>query len=279
MIDLHLHSIFSDGSYTPEELVDMGIEAGLAAMALTDHDSTNGLERFMAAGRGKGLTTIPGIEISVTVDKGTLHMLGYYIQQGHPVLEDVLIKIREGRNIRNKEILVKLQSLGMKIEWEDVASLAGDEVVGRPHFAQVLLSRGYVKTWKEAFDGYLAKGKKAYVDRFRLPAAESIAAIREAGGVAVLSHPFTLDLGKKELRKYVAGLVDLGLAGIEVYYSEHSNDQIREYKALVDEFNIIATGGSDFHGDINPSVKLGVGFGNLVVEDSILDDLNRCAGV
>jgi hypothetical protein len=279
MIDLHMHSTFSDGSLTPEALVDEAQAAGLSAIALTDHDSTSGVERFVAACARKGLRGIGGVEMSVDVKKGTLHMLGYFVDPSEERLQAVLARIREGRDDRNHEILEKLCSLGMKLAWDEVAAYAGEDVVSRPHFARAMVEKKYVSSTEEAFDRFLGKGKPAYVDRMRLSPVDSVAAIRGAGGVAVLAHPFTLELKDKALETYVGELKVAGLAGIEVYYSEHTPAQQRAYLDLCRRMGLAPAGGSDFHGLINPAIRIGRGFGNLSVPDEILGDLEaRCPG-
>ena len=270
MIDLHMHSTFSDGSLAPQELAEVGKQVGLSGMALTDHDTTAGVAAFIEATASVGVIGVTGVEISAEVSHGTLHMLGYHIDPGSATLGDALAQIRGGREYRNRKILARLQELGMTIEWDYVAGFAGDEVVGRPHFAQALLAKGYVESKQEAFDRLLGKGQQAYVDRFRLSPADSIQMIRGAGGVPVLSHPYTLDLNRVELREFIKELAAQGLQGMEVYYSEHSKQQTAEYKALADDLGLVATGGSDFHGDVNPDVRMGVGFGPLRVPDSVL---------
>jgi len=291
MIDLHVHSTFSDGSLTPEQLVARARDVGLSAMALTDHDCAGGIDSFMAAcrqakpaavkngdtqaagGRGHELIGIPGIEISADVSHGTMHVLAYFIDHKNSELDGKLTLIREGRRIRNEYILRRLNDLGFRLTLDDVSAFAGEDTVGRPHFAQALTARGYVASKKAAFDLYLAKGKPAYVDRFRLSPEESIAVIRKAGGVPVLSHPFTLELSKDDLREYAAKLKGAGLEGIEAYYPEHSPSQQREYLDLARDLNIVATGGSDFHGEINPAIRLGKGFGSLNIPDCIVEEL------
>lgn len=285
MIDLHVHSTFSDGTLTPAELVAKARALGLRALALTDHDCTGGLREFAAAGAaadagpgGLRFTAVPGVEISAEVSPGTMHMLGYHIDPDNGDLEGVLVRIREGRESRNRQILARLAELGMPLEWEEVAAFAGEDVVGRPHFAQALLARGYVSTKQEAFDRYLAKGKPAYMDRLRFSPADSLAAIREAGGVPVLAHPFTLKLEPDALKAAVRELAEAGLAGIEVYYPEHAPDQVRQYRGLAEAFGLVATGGSDYHGANNPDIEMGRGFGSLNVPDDILDALRDRAG-
>jgi len=275
MIDLHTHSTFSDGSLTPEELAAQAAEIGLRAVALTDHDCTDGVPRFLAACAARGVAAFAGVEISADVPRGTLHVLGYGIAPGHPELEATLARIRQGREIRNREILRRLQGLGLDLSWEEVASRAGEDVVGRPHFAQALQARGYVASKDEAFERYLAKGKPAYVDRLRLTPEASIAAIRAAGGLAALAHPFTLELQGAALRAALAEWRAQGLEGLEAYYPEHSPEQTRLYLELARELDLAPTGGSDFHGAANPAVHLGRGFGQLCVPDELAEELQR----
>ncbi|MFC1462652.1 phosphoesterase [Verrucomicrobiota bacterium] len=264
---------------TPEELVKLAGSTGLTAIALTDHDCTTGVERLMAASNaaGNGFIGIPGVEISADVARGTMHILGYFLDPSDRDLEEVLVQIRDGRQLRNKKILVRLNELGLDLTWEEVAAFAGEDVVGRPHFAQALEARGYVKSKKQAFDRYLAKGKPGYVDRFRLQSADCISVITRAGGVAVLAHPFTLDLAGPALRDLVRDLKDAGLAGLETYYSEYSPQQEKEYRKLAAELGLLEAGGSDFHGAINPGIRLGAGFGSLNVPDELVGKLKEAA--
>lgn len=273
MIDLHTHSTFSDGSLTPEELAQLAADAALSAVALTDHDTTDGVPRFLKACENVGVEGIVGVEISVDFEPGSMHMLGFFMDINNVALQSALLNIRDGRERRNHKILKKLSELGMELEWGEVAALAGSDVVGRPHIMQAMMSRGYIATKNEAFDLWLGKGKPAYVDRFRLSPRDGIECIRSAGGVAVLAHPFTLGLKFGKLRVLVGELSGYGLQGIEVIYSLH-NDKLRsQYMSLVEEFNLVATGGSDFHGDMNPSIRIGRGFGNVKVDDSVLERL------
>lgn len=242
-------------------------------MALTDHDSTGGIERFLKAGEEHGMQTISGVEISAEYSPGTMHMLGYFVDHAHEHLNERLRWIRDGREGRNHEILKKLNDLGCEITWEEVTSYAGEDVVGRPHFAQALLARGYVTDKDDAFKKYLAKGKPAYADRRRLSPADCVAVISEAGGVAVLAHPFTLRVDSDALRKLVEELAAVGLQGLEAYYSEHSREKFQEYVKLCEEFGLIITGGTDFHGEMTPDIEMGSGFGSMNVPDEIADKL------
>lgn len=275
MVDLHIHSVFSDGTFTPEELVEQGKALGLKAMSLTDHDTMAGVPRFLEAVSGTpGLSGFTGVELSVEVSSGTMHMLGYGLDPGHPELAEALCMAREGRRGRNQRILARLNELGMPLEWKEVQSLAGDEVVGRPHFAQAMIQRGYVHNKQSAFDAYLAKGAPAYVDRYRLAPGDAIRIIRAAGGLPFLAHPVTLGLDTQALAERIGELVSVGLAGVEVYYCEHSADYAGFLLNLTRRYGILASGGSDFHGAANPALKLGSGFGNLRVPLRVAEQLS-----
>lgn len=278
MIDLHTHSTFSDGSLTPAALAREAGRLKLAAVALTDHDGTTGVQLFLDACREEGVRGISGVEISVDFKSGTMHMLGYFLDHRSADLESALARLRGGREDRNHEILARLNRLGIALAWDEVAAYAEEDVVGRPHFAQALISRGYVKTKDEAFDRYLGKGKAAYVERYRLSAEESVRMIRRAGGVPVLAHPFTLGLHRNGLRELVGELRAVGLGGIESYYSEHDEEQVKICLSLARELDLAVSGGSDFHGAGNPDIHMGRGFGNLCVPDDLVDELYARAG-
>ncbi|NLG36157.1 MAG: PHP domain-containing protein [Lentisphaerae bacterium] len=278
MIDLHCHSTFSDGSLTPEQLVEEADKAGLHALALTDHDTTAGLPRFLAAGGGRPIRLVPGTELSVDCAHGVMHMLGYWMDVENAELVRQMEWIRNGREMRNREMLEKLNGLGFAMTWDDVQSFAGEDVVGRPHFAQVMLQKGYAKDKNEAFDKWLGDGKPGYADRPRLTAEAAVALIRQAGGVAVLAHPFTLRIGKDAMAQLFRDLAGAGLGGVECYYSEHSADLTKDYLVMAREANLVPTGGSDFHGEVSPGIRLGVGFGGLNVPDEVLAHLEARRG-
>ena len=271
MIDLHCHSTFSDGSYSPAQLVGMGVEAGLSGLALTDHDCMAGIPEFLEAGKGKDIRLVPGIELSVDCDCGQMHMLGYWMDIHDEALNGQLEWVRNGREMRNKQILQNLNGLGFEMTWEEVRAQAGDGVVGRPHFAQVMLAKGYAKDKYEVFDKWLGDGKPGYADRPRLTAERAIELVRGAGGVAVLAHPFTVRVGKERMAGLVAHLKEAGLSGMECYYSEHSAELTKEYLVLAEANGLVPTGGSDFHGAMSPGVSLGTGLGGLNVPDETID--------
>lgn len=271
MIDLHVHSTFSDGSLNPEELVEQAANVGITALSLTDHDGLMGIDRFMAACQARGIRGVPGVEISIELSGGTMHVLGYFVDHHDEPMLKGLARLRRGREERNHVILDRFNQLGMPLTWDEVAKLAKEDVVGRPHFAQAIMARGYVRNKEEAFGKYLGKGKPAYAERDRFTIEESIALIRGAGGVPVLAHPYTLNMGRRRLREFLTELNAMGMQGIEAYYPEHSHEQQRFCLNMARTMGWGVTGGSDFHGAINPHIKLGIGFGALDIPDELVD--------
>jgi len=271
VIDLHMHSIFSDGSMTPEELIAEGLSIGLKGMALTDHDTVGGVPRFIEAAEKVRMPVMTGVEVSADLDHGTLHMLGYGVDHKDRSLIEHLRWIRQGRDERNQEILHKINQLGIRLTMDEVTKYAGADVVGRPHFAQAMIAKGIVKDKREAFDRFLAKGKPAYAERRRLEPAATIELIRGARGLPVVAHPFTLKRNTRELRDFIAQLKAAGLGGIEVYYSEHTHEMQREFAALAKDLDLVATGGSDYHGTMSPGVHMGRGSSGLKVPDHVWD--------
>lgn len=280
MIDLHLHSTSSDGSDAPAELVRRGRQIGLKAMALTDHDNMGGVPEFLEACRANAMTGLAGVEISAVAGEGlrTLHILGYGLNPRHPLVLERLGRVRDGRAWRNEQIVAKLNRLGLRLEWPDVLACAGDEVVGRPHVARALMKRGYVSSVAEAFDRYLAKGRPAYSERYRLEAAEGIHMIREAGGVAVVAHPFTWETDEARLQGALGALKELGLAGLEAVYAEYTPEQTITLLRLAKKLGLLTTGGSDYHGSFKPEIAMGKGFGRLSVPDAYLAPLLKALG-
>ncbi len=261
-VDLHVHSTASDGSLTPEAVVALGKARGLAALALTDHDTVAGLDAALAAGERLGIEVIPGIEISARYagGGGSMHILGYFIDHRHPGLDGQLAVLQQARADRNPQIIEKLNKLDIHITMDDVRAASGGGQIGRPHIARALLAAGYISHVQEAFDRYLKSGGAAYVPKFRFPPEQAIALIRDAGGLAVLAHPFTLGIGESPaLKKLVGDLQALGLTGLEVFYPEHSPGQQDFYLQLCRQFALLPTGGSDFHGDNKEGANLGRG--------------------
>lgn len=275
-IDLHTHTTASDGSYTPSELVRYARKKGLTAIAVTDHDTTDGNAEAVAEGRQQEIQVVPGVEISVDHTPGSMHMLGYFIDIESATLKEKLRLLQDSRADRNPRIIEKLNALGIAIHYQEVIDISGGGQVGRPHIAQVLMQKGYTRSIQEAFDRYLGKGAPAYFDKFRLEPAEAISMINDAGGIAVLAHPFTLNCGTAgQLEALIGHLVPLGLQGIEVYYTEHSPQQISCYESLVRQYGLVATGGSDFHGANTEGIDLGRGRGNLNIPDGLFEKLKN----
>jgi predicted metal-dependent phosphoesterase TrpH len=223
VIDLHTHSTCSDGSDSPTDLVRRAKQAGAAALALTDHDTVDGLEEALTAARDCRIEFVTGIEISAEYSPGTMHILGYFIDPENETLAGQLLELREARANRNPQIAMRLQRLGIDLTYDEVVAVAGSEVVGRPHFARVLLEKRCVRSIQEAFDKYLAKGAAAFVDKKRLLPDEAIEIIHAAGGAAVLAHPYQLKCrSEAELDELMNRLALLGLDGVEAIYSRHS---------------------------------------------------------
>ena len=273
-IDLHLHTTASDGVMTPSELVRYAKAKGLRAIAITDHDTIEGLEEGLSEGERIGFEVIPGLEISVKHSPGSMHLLGYFLDIHHPLLTERLQYLQQARAERNPKIAEKLKELGVKLTYEEVLKASGGGQVGRPHFAQVLMEKGYVRTFQEAFDRFLKKGAAAYVEKVRFAISEALHFIKEAGGVAVLAHPNTLGMkGHSALEDLVLQLVKEGLQGIEVYYPEHSPLEVAQYKVLAERHGLLATGGTDYHGMEGNELDIGVGRGEMRLPYSIVESL------
>ena len=256
-VDLHMHTTHSDGTYLPRDLVKLAKEKGLRCISVTDHDTMSSFEECAEEAKKLGVELIPGIEISADFEPGTLHILGFFLDQNHPKLKATLSEIQKAREERNPQIVKKLNELGISITMKEVEAESGGKQVGRPHFARVLLKKGAVKTMEESFRKYLAKGKPAYVDKRRLSSREALQRIREAGGIASIAHPKQMRLVEPELSKEIERLVGEGLGGLEAYNSCQNREEAGLYMRLAKRFNLFVTGGSDFHGANKPDVELG----------------------
>ena len=245
IVDLHLHTLASDGRLTPTELVRLVARQGLNTVAITDHDTTDGLaEAFEAAREFPGLRIIPGIELSADVPGDEVHVLGYFINPDDAGLQSELQRFRAGRIDRAKTMVEKLAGLGIYVEWERVRHFAGDGAVGRPHIALALVEAGYCREPKDAFPEYLGRNGLAYVERVKLTPAEAVEMIRKAGGAAVLAHPAYMN----DMEAGIANLSGIGLAGMEVHYAKYRDDTIRQLARLARQYQLIPCGGSDYHG-------------------------------
>lgn len=280
-IDLHLHTTYSDGSLPPENVLALAQAAGVGVLAITDHDTVEGLPEAIEAGARLGIEVVPGIEISARYGpggpKGEIHILGYFLDWKSAELHATLVRYRATRHTRNPRIIEKLNELGLTISYDEVRTLAGNEAVGRPHIARVLMDRGYVQSAKEAFDRYLAEGAAAYVPRDLPEPAEAIAVIRAARGVPVLAHPSWLERADQSIYKICERMKGEGLQGVEVHYSTHRPEQTAQYLETARRLNLLVTGGSDFHGITKPDIQVGIGRGALTVPEKLLEPLRAAA--
>ncbi|MGN6506689.1 MAG: PHP domain-containing protein [Tepidisphaeraceae bacterium] len=258
-VDLHSHSKASDGTLAPAEVVRLAAQQGLSAVALTDHDPVAGVAEAAAAALEQRIDFLPGIEISAEFPQpGTLHILGFGVDPQSAALRSLTEELLGGRDSRNPKIVSRLQEIGVPITMQEVQDQAAGGVVGRPHIAAVLLKKGLVNSIKQAFDVYLAPGGSAYFDKERLSPSRAIEMIHHSGGLAVLAHPSQLRTDNDaQLDRIIKGLIDLGLDGIEVLHSDHSDEQVRTYTALADRYGVLKSGGSDFHGNNKPKISLG----------------------
>jgi predicted metal-dependent phosphoesterase TrpH len=270
-IDLHIHSTASDGTLTPLEILASARRLGLAAIAITDHDTLAGSRELLQSAACVGLKAISGVEISAAPpalcpQRGSFHVLGYGIAFDHPRLNQALGRLQNARQERNPKIIHRLNDLGFALDVAEVAELAGGlDGLGRPHIARLMKRKGYVASIDEAFDRYLGHGKPAYVDKYRVSCQAAMALIREAGGIPVLAHPGVTLEAAIDLDRLLADLVTMGLGGVEVYYPDHDAVQTTRLAAAARRYGLLMTGGSDFHGSLKPEIQMGVGTGALAV--------------
>lgn len=276
MIDLHSHSTMSDGTDTPTEVVRLAGDAGLAALALTDHDTLDHLGEASAAADARNLRLVPGCEISCELAgraPGTMHLLVFFVDDASGELQDRLAELQVARNERNVQIVEALNANGVPITVEAVRAQAGPGSVGRPHIARVLMESGHVGSIQEAFDVWLGKGQPAYFERDRLGPEEAIELTHASGGVCSVAHPGSLDLADDALDDFVAELAGAGLDGLECEYGAYLPEERVSFHELARRHGLAPTGGSDYHGDNKPGLSVGVGRGDLRVPDEFLDEL------
>lgn len=273
-VDLHLHTTASDGVMTPSAIVRYAKGKGLQAIAITDHDTIEGLEEGLLEGERIGFEVIAGIEISADHSPGSMHLLGYFLDIHHPLLKGKLDYLQKARAERNPKIIQNLNRLGVRISYEEVVKASGGGQVGRPHFAQVLMEKGYARTFQEAFDRFLKKGAPAYVDKLRFKSKEAISFIREAAGIPVLAHPKTVATnGSSSFEKIIRELIEEGLKGIEVFYPEHTPPEVAQFKAMAERYGLLMTGGTDYHGIAKEALDIGVGRGEMKLPYAIVEAL------
>lgn len=273
-IDLHVHSTASDGTLTPKEVVKLAADSGLVAIALTDHDTVAGVEEALNVAKDENITVIPGIEISADYNGGDLHILGLNVDYKSKGFEEVVDICQNSRVERNKNIIKKMQEDGIDISEEKMFERFGESSITRAHFARFLVENGYVAHKDMAFAMYLNKGKKYYIPRKKITPELAIKIIKDAGGHPVLAHPLLYKLGKDRLMSLFDYLKKLGLEGIEGMYSLNTTSDDTFLKKVAENYGFYITGGSDFHGDNKPDIKLGVGKGNLKIPEELLGNIN-----
>ncbi|CCO22952.1 PHP domain-containing protein [Maridesulfovibrio hydrothermalis] len=271
-IDLHTHSTASDGTFTPAELVKAAKEAGLVAIALTDHDTMDGLPEALEAGVKHGIEVIPGCELSVRSKTGVLHIVGLWVDPYSETLKRAFNEVRNRRISRNEGMVANLQKLGIDITMEEIRTEAPG-TVGRPHMARILVAKKVVKNFEEAFNDYLGSNGKAYIPKNNISPEEAFELLKSTNATSILAHPFLLSSDEEVLDREVAKLKNYGLEGIEVYYNSHSIEMTGICKRLARKYDLMPSGGSDFHGFVKPDIMIGKGTGNLFVHHSVLDDL------
>jgi predicted metal-dependent phosphoesterase TrpH len=244
-VDLHTHTTASDGRLTPEEMVQRAVEKGIQFLSITDHDTIAGIERGIDATKlFPSLQLIPGLEINTDTPSGEVHILGYCIDYKNEALKNALERLRNSREVRARKMVAKLEEMGIEISWERVMELAGGGSVGRPHIAQAMFEGGFIPSLQEAFIKYIGRHGPAYAERERLPPKEAVKLVAAAGGIPTLAHPADAD----NLDRLLSELKDAGLVGLEAYYNGYHSDTIANLLRLATKYELIATGGSDFHG-------------------------------
>jgi len=263
-VDLHIHSTASDGSLSPPDVVRKSAENGLTIIALTDHDTVDGIVPALAAAKAfPQLKVIPGVEISADVPKGEVHVLGYFVDYNDRKLKATLERMRHSRQERAHGMVTKLGKLGVHIDWQRVQEIAGSGSFGRPHIAQAMLEKGYVKSLKEAFTKYISRDGPAYVERAKMTPQEAVELLLQANGLPVLAHPLYIN----DPEAMVIELKAAGLVGIEAYYDGYTAEEVSQLVSLANRYNLITTGGSDYHG-LDASTETMIGGVDVPIESA-----------
>lgn len=271
--DMHVHSSASDGTFSPSALLAEAKKAGLCAMALTDHDTMDGITEAVAAAEDLGIELVPGVEFSTEYKDCEIHVLGYYLSEEYPPLRAKLEEFRDFRSTRNVRMVERLQEEGFSITMEDLARRAPDSVLTRAHIARFLCETGQVPDIKTVFSEYIGEHCRCYIERPKISPTEAVILIREAGGLAVLAHPVLYKLSEADLKQMIQEMKEAGMCGIEAVYSENSKEDEIYFRQMADSFGLLVTGGSDFHGTNKPDIKLSVGKGDLKITYDMLSAL------
>ncbi len=272
IVDFHTHSTCSDGTLTPTELVEHAVNNGVSAFALTDHDSVDGIAEALKASENYDIEFVPGIEFSAADDTET-HIIGLFIDPCNETLQATIQRLKNSRYRRMEDICAKLRALGFDITHDEALEIAGGNFVGRAHIARLMVNKGYCETVKECFEKYIGLGKPAYSEKNELTAEEAVMAIKASGGLAFLAHLNQTGYDLNQLEQLLTKLKKAGLTGIEGYYPEYTPEQISEYRALAFKLNLAISGGSDFHADMKPHIRIGVGSGALRIPYYVFENL------
>jgi predicted metal-dependent phosphoesterase TrpH len=278
-IDLHLHSTASDGTFTPSEILNLALELNLRAIAITDHDTIDGSKEAQRIGIPSSVKFLTGVEISASpppsVDcAGSFHILGYDINLDDPNLNATLGVLQRARKNRNPRIIERLNSLGFDFSMGDVVREVGEGQLGRPHIARYMVKKRFVNSIDEAFDQYLAHGRPAYENKYRISCKQAIDVISDAGGISVIAHPYLLNIqNKNEIEDLIEMLKDMGLQGIEVYYPDHPREETAFYTEIAKQHGLLITGGTDFHGTVTPEIHMGSGKGDFYVPYTLYKEI------
>ena len=271
-IDLHTHSLCSDGAQVPADVVRTAAEAGLAAIALSDHDCIDGVQEAIDTGKALGVEVIPAVELSAQSDT-ELHILGYFVDIHNKKLQDMMAYALQVRDERQVEVCQKLNEQGFDITMDELREEANGKVLCRAHFAKIMVRKGYAESVKDAFNRYLSVGCYAYSNRQALTGPEAVSLIREAGGIAVAAHLHLIKMPDDQLKEYLKSLIPYGLDGIEGYYTDYTPDMEHRYRAMAEELGLVISGGTDYHGANKPHITIGKGKGDLEIPYSVLDGL------
>ena len=276
MIDLHVHTTYSDGSDSVKEIFENAQRTNLSAIAITDHDIIASYKEAKEYSKTYNIQFVPGVEVSTSINNWEYHILGYFIDDTKKEFVEFLKKIRISRELRNVKLISLLNKLNYNITLDEVYTSANkDTNIGRPHFARLLVEKGYFESIHKAFDHLLSDGKKGFVRRETVTPCVAIKAIQENGGIAILAHPFSYKLSRANIKARIDSFVECGLNGLEIIYVTHGLEKINFLKRIAKEKNLLITGGSDYHGKFKPDIKLGIGFGNLAIPEKLLRSLEE----
>lgn len=273
-VDLHVHSSASDGSFTPQEVVELAKNAGLSQFALTDHDTIGGVEQAMNHAKQIGkIEVIPGTELSCYYGNREIHIVGLFVNHKDEIFLSELQKLKDAREARNEQMVRNFVNAGIQLTVDELKHGNPNSVITRAHFARVLVEKGYCKNKNEAFDRYVGIGCPFYLPKPKVTPEHVLKLITEAGGTAILAHPYSYKLSKSEVEDLLDYLIPLGLSGMECYYSTYDNGQTQELRSMALSKGLLVSGGSDFHGVVKPDIFIGIGRGNLKIPEKLLDSI------